>query len=112
MNPHDHAMSEPLAQFGRAAFSLAVVVVLLLCVAWIVQRVQGRRLFGQGTGLDPSLKMKIESTLHLDPKTRLLLVRRGDVGHLICVGPQGAQVVEQGIVLPEIAAAAVEGDAQ
>lgn len=98
---HPDSAMEPMSQFGQAAFSLGVVIALLLGVAWIVQRVQGRKLFGNQALLDPSLKMKIESTLYLDPKTRLVLVRRGAVGHLICLGTQGAQVVEQGIALPD-----------
>ncbi len=95
-----HTSAETLAQLVRAAVSLGLVIVLLLGFAWLVQRLQGRKLFGQNATLPLVMRLKLENVLHLDPKTRLVLVRRGETGHLLCLGAQGATLLESGIPLP------------
>ena len=49
-------------------------------------------------------RLSLVETTALDPRRRLVLVRRDDVEHLILVGPEGARIVERGITRPRFAA--------
>jgi flagellar protein FliO/FliZ len=46
-------------------------------------------------------RLRIVETLMLSPRQRLALVRRDDVEHLVLIGPDGASVIEAGIVPPK-----------
>jgi len=45
-------------------------------------------------------RLKVVETLMVSPRQRLALVRRDDVEHLVLIGPDGASVIEAGIVPP------------
>lgn len=78
----------------RFLAALAAVLALLLAGAWCLRR------FGPGTGLVPrgGRRLAVVESLSLDPRRRLLLVRRDGVEHLLLLGPGGECVVERGIV--------------
>ena len=65
------------------------------------------RKFGPGgmvtSRLRPGQKRRLDvvESLALDPRRRVVIVRRDDVEHLLLLGPQGETVVEQGIIPPE-----------
>lgn len=87
--------------YFRFILALVLVVGLIGLVAW------GARRFGLAGRL-PALTGKtrrlsvIEATM-LDPRHRLVLVRRDDTEHLILLGQSGDLLVERGI--PAMAAA-------
>lgn len=43
-------------------------------------------------------RLQVVETLMLAPRQRLIILRRDDVEHLILSGPEGATVIENGIV--------------
>ena len=43
-------------------------------------------------------RLKVVETLMLSPRQKLALVRRDNVEHLVLIGPDGASVIEAGIV--------------
>jgi flagellar protein FliO/FliZ len=45
-------------------------------------------------------RLRIVETLMISPRQRLALVRRDDVEHLVMICPDGASVIEAGIVPP------------
>lgn len=78
--------------------ALAFVLALIAALAWAVKR------FGVFAHAMPSRGGKrrvsvVESTA-IDPKRRLVLVRRDDREHLLLLGPASDTVVETGIVPP------------
>ncbi len=78
-------------------FLLALVFVLSLIglLAWAVKR------FGLIPGVSrvsgPSHRLSVVEAANIDPRRRLVLVRRDDVEHLILLGPDSMIVVETGI---------------
>lgn len=78
-------------------FLLALVFVLSLIglLAWAVKR------FGLIPGVPrasgPSHRLSVVEATNIDPKRRLVLVRRDDIEHLILLGPDSMTVVETGI---------------
>lgn len=81
-----------------AAFTL--VVVAMLACAWAARKLQGRVAQVVSKKSDPRTRLSVENSVYVDAKTRLLLVRRGDVGHVLCLQTgQAPVVVEQGIAL-------------
>ena len=88
-----------LENYLRFLAALVLVIGLIGTVAWVARR------FGLAGRL-PSLKRRGERRLGvieymaLDPKTRLVLVRRDDTQHLLLLGAAGPVVVERGIAEP------------
>lgn len=82
----------------RALGALAFVLGLLVAVAYALRRwggaIPGLSMHG-GTGA--ARRLTVVETLALSPRTRLLLVRRDGVEHLIAVGPDGVMTVEGSI---------------
>lgn len=77
-------------------FALALVFVLGLIGA---AAVLARRL-GLGHGVRPagrSRRLSVVESLSLDPKRRLVLLRRDGVEHLVILGAGGDTVIEQAI---------------
>jgi len=83
----------------RFALALAFVVALILVLAWIARRsgfggivvkTQGRR-----------RRLAVVEALTLDPKRRLVIVRRDGAEHLLLLGAAGDLVIEHGLVPPE-----------
>ena len=80
--------------FARAVVALAIVLALMAAATWIARRylVSGglARVGGQR-------RLAVVEQTVLDGKTRLMLVRRDNVEHLLVLGPAGAVVVESAI---------------
>ncbi len=78
-------------------FLLALVFVLALIglFAWAARRfgLTGRL----GAVVGKSRRLRIVEVEPLDPKTRLVLLRRDEVEHLVLLGPGGGLVIEAGI---------------
>jgi flagellar protein FliO/FliZ len=79
----------------RFILALLFVLGLIGLFAWAARR------FGLTGRLAPAIgktrRLKVLEMQPLDPKTRLVLIRRDDVEHLVLVGPGGGLVVESGI---------------
>jgi flagellar biogenesis protein FliO len=99
---------EPSADWAQALGALIAVLLLFMLLATLAKRLQERGTLAQwltGTRRDakhPDAQLAIEQSIMLDPKTRLVMVRRGDVAHLLCLHAQGATVVESNISLNPI----------
>lgn len=80
----------------RFLLALLFVLALIGVFAWAARR------FGLAGRLGPvagkGRRLKVLEVAAVDPKTRLVLVRRDAVEHLVLVGPNGGVVVESGIV--------------
>lgn len=82
-----------LLRFGLA---LAIVLALIVLVAWVA-----RRLIGGGVqGLGRQRRLTLVETLPIDGKARFAIIRRDDVEHLLYLGPSGSTVVETGFAPP------------
>lgn len=75
----------------RAASALVGVLMLLAASIWLLRRHGGSSAF---RGSRPSSRLAITSRLTLDTRTRLVLVRRDAVEHLLAIGPSGVQLLE------------------
>jgi flagellar protein FliO/FliZ len=85
------------AQILRAIGAFLFVMALLGGCGWLLKRYGHKlNLIGAmpGTG---SKRLRVQETLALDPRRRLILIKRDDVEHLILVGPDGQLVVEGNI---------------
>ena len=85
----------------QAVSALIFVILIFLVFAAVLQRLQRKGLFGASPSTDPAMKLGVVQTIGLDTKSRLVLVRRGNTGHLLCLHPQGVTLVESGIALEE-----------
>lgn len=78
----------------RFFLALLFVLALIGLFAWAARR------FGLTGRLGPALgktrRLQILEVQPLDPKTRLVLLKRDDTEHLVLVGPAGGLVVESG----------------
>jgi flagellar protein FliO/FliZ len=79
----------------RFLLALLVVLGLIGLFAWGARRFGLSGRFGAVVG--KSRRLRIVEVTPLDPKTRLVLLRRDDVEHLVLLGPAGSLVVESGI---------------
>ncbi len=77
----------------RFVSSLVVVLGLILAVAWALKR-WGMGLMGARAQAGNGRRLALMESLQLDPKHRLVLVRRDDRTHLLLLGPMGDLVVE------------------
>jgi flagellar protein FliO/FliZ len=82
---------ELLLRFG---FALAIVLALLAAIAWIARRRLGAN---GGSFARKARRLSISDATMLDSRTRLVLVRRDDVEHLIAIGGNGVTLLEAGI---------------
>ncbi len=78
---------------GRYFASLLLVGGLLV-FAWLAARRFGVPGVMQGT---TQKRLSVVETLMIGPRHKLFLLRRDGVEHLLLIGPQGANVVENGI---------------
>jgi flagellar protein FliO/FliZ len=87
--------------YYKFIFALAVVVGLIIIVAFLAKR------FGLGGRLAATggrkRRLAIVEVLPLDAKRRLVLVRRDAVEHLVLIGPESDVVVERGANPPAAA---------
>jgi flagellar protein FliO/FliZ len=85
------------AQILRAVGAFLFVMALLGGAGWLLKRYGHKlNLIGAmpGTG---TKRLRVQETLALDPRRRLILIKRDDVEHLLLVGPDGQMLVESGI---------------
>jgi flagellar protein FliO/FliZ len=54
-------------------------------------------------------RMSIVETLTLDPRRRLMIVRRDNVEHLLLLGIQGETIVERAVKMPDISTDPIPG---
>lgn len=86
-----------LVTYLRPFIALFAVVLLISAVAWLVKRLGIADKF---TGAAVKGRhLSVEEVLMLDTKRRLVLVRRGDTGHLLLLGTHTDIIVETGITL-------------
>ncbi|MDD3446085.1 MAG: flagellar biosynthetic protein FliO [Zavarzinia sp.] len=74
----------------RAGFALGIVILLILILGAVLRR------FGQGGTLRAGKRLAIVESLAIDPRRRLVLVRRDEEEHLLLLGPGGDLVVGSG----------------
>lgn len=91
------------ADYLRFLGALVFVLALIALVAWAVRR------YGLGGGLagvarGRTKRLAVVESLPLDPRRRLVLVRRDGVEHLLVLGASGETVVERGIAAERPAA--------
>lgn len=80
---------------ARFIVALAIVLALIAAATWFARRYLASGLIG---GLGNRRRLSVVEYAMLDGKSRLVLVRRDTVEHLLVLGPAGATVVETGIV--------------
>jgi flagellar protein FliO/FliZ len=97
MTPDVNSILNPDIYY-RFLFALALVVGLIVVVAFVARRLGlGGRLAATG---GRKRRLAIVEVLPLDAKRRLVLVRRDAVEHLVLIGPESDVVVERGVSPP------------
>ncbi len=91
-----------------ARFIIAFVVVLALIglTAWLIRRFSGGAGLPYGWSRGREHRIEVLDATAVDPKRRLVLVRRDHVEHLVMIGGANDLVVESGIAPPPAVAAA------
>ncbi len=86
-----------LPQLIKFAGALLFVLTLMGGLALLLKR------FGHNhpVTLPNRRRLKIVESLPLDPRRRLLLLRRDDREHLVILGPSGETLIESGIESPQ-----------
>lgn len=81
------------SDYLRFVLALVLVIGLILLLAWALRR------FGFGGMVRSGAKRRLQvlETLPIDPRHRLVLVRRDDTEHLLMLGPTNNLVIEAGI---------------
>jgi flagellar protein FliO/FliZ len=85
-------------ELARAAAALAAVLGLLGLLAWLARRLELHRRLGGYAGA----RLALVEQRWLDARTRLLLVRRDGVEHLVLLGVGPPLLIETGIGRPEV----------
>ena len=85
-----------LVDFARYVGALILVLGLLGC-AWLAARRYGLPGIVQAQSVK---RLSVAETLMVGPRHKILLLKRDGTEHLILMGPQGASVIESGIVPP------------
>ena len=83
----------PVASFVLAA---AIVVILVFIVIWVAKRALGGQIGNRAKGRGP--RLAVMDVTAIDPKRKLVLVRRDEVEHLILIGGQNDVVIEANIL--------------
>lgn len=81
------------AQFVKFAAALVFVLALMGGLALVMRRVNG----AQVSKISGRRRLKIVESLPLDPRRRLVLLKRDDCEHLVILGTNGETVIETGI---------------
>lgn len=84
----------------RFVLAFVLVIGLILLGAGLLRRVSGR-VSGLVPGRKGQRRLKIIETMAVDPRRRLVLVRRDGVEHLLLIGGGNDVVVETGLAPPE-----------
>ena len=93
-------------EYLRFAAALIFVLALIGAAAFAL------RAFGfmtPGNRNKAERRMTIVETLMLDPRRRLMIVRRDNVEHLLLLGMSGETIVERAVKLPEISTDPIPG---
>ena len=75
----------------KFSFAFFFVMGLMYLFAWFLKRIG---LSGQSMLPGAKRRLKVVETLPLDPRRKLVIVRRDNKDHLILLGPSGETVVE------------------
>ena len=88
-----------LENYLRFLAALILVIALIGAAAWVARRLglAGRL---PSAGGRAARRLGVVEYMALDPKTRLVLVRRDHTQHLLILGAAGPVVVERGITPP------------
>ena len=88
-----------LENYFRFLAALILVIALIGAAAWVARRLglAGRL---PSAGGRAARRLGVIEYMALDPKTRLVLVRRDQTEHLLMLGAAGPIVVERGIDAP------------
>jgi flagellar protein FliO/FliZ len=82
----------------RFVLALVFVLALIGLLAWLARR------FGIGVRMPAkrgqAKRLSVIEVTSLDPKRRLVLIRRDDTEHLLLLGATGDRVIEGGIAAP------------
>jgi flagellar protein FliO/FliZ len=84
-----------LQGFLRFAVALGVVLLLIAAVAWVARRFMAGGTMPYGK----KRRLSLVEVLPLDGKSRLAIVRRDEVEHLIVLGPT-TTIIESGFRAP------------
>lgn len=85
-----------ILEYLRFAAALALIIGLILGVAWAARRFGlAPKVTGAGGG-----RLGIVAVQSVDTRRRLVLIRRDDREHLILIGPTRETVIETGIKAP------------
>ncbi|WP_018185069.1 flagellar biosynthetic protein FliO [Kaistia granuli] len=84
------------ATIAQFVITLVVVLLAILLVFWLIRLFTNGRL-GSGPQRGRQPRLAVLDALPLDPRRRLVLVRRDNVEHLILIGGPSDLVVEPGI---------------
>ncbi len=79
---------------ARFLLALAVVLALIAVATWAARRYLATGMMGT---LGGKRRLAVIEHAFLDGKSRLVLVRRDNVEHLLVLGPAGAVVIESAI---------------
>lgn len=89
---------------ARFIFSFAGVIALILLVAWIIKRLGLEKRLA---GLRKDAMIAVAETCHIDARHKLVVVRRGDLHHLLVIG-QGSTVLVESFDAPKTEVTHVE----
>lgn len=76
----------------RVALALGLVTGLILLVGWVMRKAGVHRRWQSGRSIDARLEVK--SSLLIDPRRRLVLVRCDQREHLLLLGPTQDLLIE------------------
>lgn len=88
-----------LGEYARFALALALVVGLIVALSWGLRRLPG---FAHGR-VRQGRRLGVIETLSIDPRNKLVLIRRDGAEHLLLLGPENGLVIEQRIDGPGFA---------
>ncbi|MFZ2870156.1 FliO/MopB family protein [Zavarzinia sp.] len=78
----------------RAAFALGLVVLLILAFGIVMRR------FGDRVPRRAGKRLAVVESLSLDPRRRLVILRKDGAEHLVLLGPGGDIVIERASAPP------------
>lgn len=94
----DLGLGLDMGMIVKSFFAFCFVMSLMFLLSWALKR------FGfSGKSMLPGSRrrLKVIEQLPIDPRRKLVLVRRDDKEHLLVIGPGGETVVEAGIPLED-----------
>ncbi|BDA85086.1 hypothetical protein Sa4125_26280 [Aureimonas sp. SA4125] len=89
-------VGEGMAPAATLVLSAAIVLLLVFSVIWVAKRALGGQFGQRAKGRGP--RLAVMDITAIDPKRKLVLVRRDEVEHLILIGGQNDIVIEANIL--------------